>query len=322
MAKAVYENRAAGNVANLTNLTREKSESDFSRTKTEKYVETAPFIELDIDSIKPNKDNFYTVNDIEGLKISILHTGLQEPLIVLPPVNGIYTLLSGERRYTALKSLVAGGNDKFRKVYCKIIDPDDLKVNLTYEEKVRWLITTTNSEQRDKTNQDILNEIKVIRNTYKKLKESGEAVPSVLRPFIAKSLGMSETQVQRFTSIEKNLLYEFFEMFCDDKLNISVADSICKLQNEVQKDFFDSVKNEPEITQPMLDAFLVSKKNKETKPNASNFKFSKEVTAQTRKSLKSINSIISNNIAVPPQTAEIAVEKLQNAINEFLAVFE
>ncbi|MCG4722899.1 ParB N-terminal domain-containing protein, partial [Alistipes putredinis] len=52
--------------------------------------------------------------------------GLNHNLVVRPIENGLYELISGERRYTALNKLVERGEDKFKKVPCKISDLNDL----------------------------------------------------------------------------------------------------------------------------------------------------------------------------------------------------
>ena len=240
--------------------------TDIFNESTQLAKTDASFVTVNIEDIERNKENFYSITDIDTLKHSIKTAGLQEPPVVLPQNSeGKYVLLSGERRYTALKQLVEEGYTEFSSIPCKVVNPDDLKVNLSYDEKVRFLIVTTNSEQRDLTNEDILQQIKVLRNTYTSLKKNGEEVPNTTRAFLAQSLGMSETQVQRYTSIEKNLMYNFFELFCEDKLPISVACEIAKLDISTQEALYEKYKDEDCITQPMVDEFLNSYKTSEKK---------------------------------------------------------
>jgi ParB family chromosome partitioning protein len=87
---------------------------------------------LDIEQIIPSKMNFYTVDDVAELKASIELHGIQQNLVVRKRADGeIYELISGERRYTAAKQLVAEGNNNFRRVPCKIIKSiDDIQAEL------------------------------------------------------------------------------------------------------------------------------------------------------------------------------------------------
>lgn len=237
--------------------------TDTFNESSRKAAEKNPFVKIPLSNIRRNENNFYSIADIDTLKHSIATTGLQSPLVVLPKnEDGNYVLLSGERRFTALSELVADGYKEFEEVYCSIIDPNDLEVNLSYDEKVKFLIVTTNSEQREMTNEDVLQQIRVLRDTYTALRNNGEDVPNTSRAFVAQALDMSETQVQRYSSIEKNLLYEFFDLFCKDVLPISVACEIAKLDTSSQMVLYSEVKNELAVTQPMVDEFIERKKKK------------------------------------------------------------
>lgn len=85
--------------------------------ETEKKKDDAFRIErISIDRIIPNNKNEYSIEGIEELKFSILHNGLKQNLEVTNNGNGTYSLLSGERRYTALKGLVEDGYEQFSLV--------------------------------------------------------------------------------------------------------------------------------------------------------------------------------------------------------------
>jgi len=76
---------------------------------------------LHIDQIEPSPLNFYSVDDVAELKDSIELIGLQQNLVVRKMAGSLkYTLVSGERRYTALKQLVAEGKEGFARIPCKI----------------------------------------------------------------------------------------------------------------------------------------------------------------------------------------------------------
>lgn len=264
--------------------------TDTFNASSREVIKNSPFVEISLSEIKRNEKNFYSIADIDTLKHSIKTTGLQSPLVVLPKnANGDYVLLSGERRLTALKELVDEGYVEFSNVYCAIIDPDELDIPLSYDEKVNFLIVTTNAEQREMTNEDILQQIKILKDTYASLKANGEDVPVKTRAFVAQSLNMSETQVQRYSSIEKNLLNEFFELFCSDVLPISVACEIAKLDNSTQKSLYEKYKDADSITQPMVDEFIASTKtipaSKEKTPKTKLFNKVKKALTKAEKAV-------------------------------------
>ncbi len=287
---------------------------------TKEAARKTPFTLISFNSIEANENNFYSIEDIESLKYSIKTTGLQEPLIVLPQNNaGKYILISGERRWTAIKQLVEEGDERFNEIYCKILNPEDLQIPLSYDDKIKYLIVTANSH-RNNTNEDILNEMKTLREIYLKLKENGEEVSSNLRPFVAEALGMSETQVQRYSSIEKHLIFEFFDLFCKDILPISVADNISKLGPSVQKEFYEQVRSEDKITQPTLDAFIAGKKKSKKAPVSAVFPDKKTVSA-TKKAMKAASNCLSSPLAFVDEKKKVKAEKLLRHITEELNNF-
>lgn len=287
---------------------------------TKEAARKTPFTLISFNSIEANENNFYSIEDIESLKYSIKTTGLQEPLIVLPQNNaGKYILISGERRWTAIKQLVEEGDERFGEIYCKILNPEDLQIPLSYDDKIKYLIVTANSH-RNNTNEDILNEMKTLREIYLKLKENGEEVSSNLRPFVAEALGMSETQVQRYSSIEKHLIFEFFDLFCKDILPISVADNISKLGPSVQKEFYEQVRSEDKITQPTLDAFIAGKKKSKKAPASAVFPDKKTVSA-TKKAMKAASSCLSSPLAFVDEKKKAKAEKLLKHITDELNDF-
>lgn len=286
---------------------------------TKEANKKSPFMLIPFNKIAANTKNFYSIADIDSLKYSIKTVGLQEPLIVLPQNDeGKYVLISGERRWTAIKQLNEEG-EKIEEVFVKILNLDEIDSHLSYEDKEKYLIVTTN-KQRDKTNKDILNEMKILREIYLKLKAEGEEVSSNMRPFIAKSLGMSETQVQRYSSIEKNLMYEFFELFCKDILPVSVAENIAKMSPSAQAAFYNQVKDCDSITQPMLDAFMTERKKTSAKPK---FPYSpnKKTLLTAKRTTKTIVRYLSSPLPITDETQKEKIDVLLDRLNEDLNKF-
>ena len=74
-----------------------------------------------------NEMNFYKVADIEELAGDILMHGLKQnlELVYKPCKEGEYRIVSGERRWEALKSLAAKGYKEFEVATCKLTSPQD-----------------------------------------------------------------------------------------------------------------------------------------------------------------------------------------------------
>ena len=69
--------------------------------------ETSEYKVVDIpyDRIVPNEKNFYIVDNVEALEESIEADGLKQPLEVFDIGSGIFKLIGGHRRYTAIGNI-------------------------------------------------------------------------------------------------------------------------------------------------------------------------------------------------------------------------
>lgn len=94
--------------------------------------------ELDINSLVPSQNNFYGIREIEELAESINENGLMHNLVVRKKDDGTYEIISGERRYRALKSL------GYEKIPCQV------KENLS-DLDAELMLIQANAEQRELT---------------------------------------------------------------------------------------------------------------------------------------------------------------------------
>lgn len=199
---------------------------------------------IDINNIIPNIKNKYSIQGIEELKFSILHNGLKQNLEVKDNGDGTYSLLSGERRYTALKELVEEGNDKFRLIPCLITDLErsssflDNNGNeiLTTEDKEDLAIVTTNSENREFTDSDRAFQVSTLKRIYKKLSDSGVKLPGRISELIADQLDMSPTQVKRYSYVEQHGTDELKHKLENNEISIGAASEVAHLSPAQQKE--------------------------------------------------------------------------------------
>ncbi|MEG0180788.1 MAG: ParB N-terminal domain-containing protein [Peptostreptococcaceae bacterium] len=200
--------------------------------------ENFKFEYIDIDDIRKNKKNFYEISDINELVEDISINGLNHNLVVRPIENGLYELISGERRYTALKELVSRGEEKFKKVPCKVSDLNDLDSEI--------VLIQANAQSRELSDADKLKQVERLTELYNIKKSSGQRVGKI-RERISKDTGLSETQVGRYTTINKGLIPELKETLEQGNLSIANASEFATLSEDNQRVILDIMNSKVSI---------------------------------------------------------------------------
>ena len=115
--------------------------------------------DLPIDQLYRNEGNFYGIVEIEELAGMILASGLLDNLVVIydPTPAGQYRIVSGERRWEALKLLVSRGHTEFSVATCNV------RAKRTPEEETIDLIAA--NSQRVKSIGDQLQEYTTLKAT-------------------------------------------------------------------------------------------------------------------------------------------------------------
>ena len=184
--------------------------------------EEQPIRKLDIDTLVPSTNNFYGIRDIEELAESIKESGLLHNLVVRDLKNGKYEILSGERRYRALKLIGA------KRVMCQVKDISDVDAEL--------LLIKANAEQRELTPVEKMEGIKRLERLYKEKKARGEEIPKgKLRDTIGKDMGLSGTQVGRYQKIDKKLIKPLKEKLNQGDITVNQAETLTKLSTSEQE---------------------------------------------------------------------------------------
>ena len=198
---------------------------------------------IDINKLVENKKNLYELVNIDELAEDIKLNGLHNNLLARPLDNGTYELIGGHRRYNALKKLVNEGNKEFIlvPVQVKKYNDVDMEINLIMD----------NALTRELTDTEKLNQVKRLKELAEEKKKLGEDVGSV-RKFIAKSLNLSETQVQRYSNVDKNLIEELKQILNEGKMKFSSANELASLNEESQKALVNIVR-ENEITKSQAE---------------------------------------------------------------------
>ena len=205
------------------------------------------------EDIVRNEHNHYSIEDIESLAASISDVGLREPLEVKALDDDRYMLIGGERRYTAIGQLRAEGSTRYDLVPCIVVDIQSIDLPLSDELKELYVLTTTNAEQREKTDYDLMLQVQNLNRIYNELRAVGYPLRGRQRDMIADKLGISPTQVQRYSSINKHLDEDLKKDFKEGKMSLTVASAAAALPKEKQAALKDLTAEKEVITQKDVD---------------------------------------------------------------------
>lgn len=205
------------------------------------------------EDIVRNEHNHYSIEDIESLAASISDVGLREPLEVKALDDDRYMLIGGERRYTAIGQLRAEGSTRYDLVPCIVVDVQSIDLPLSDELKELYVLTTTNAEQREKTDYDLMLQVQNLNRIYNELRAVGYPLRGRQRDMIADKLGISPTQVQRYSSINKHLDEDLKKDFKEGKMPLTVASAAAALPKEKQAALKDLTAEKEVITQKDVD---------------------------------------------------------------------
>lgn len=195
--------------------------------------------DISIKRMYSNKNNFYSMPDIEQLAQEIFAVGLLENLVVAydPTDEGEYRIIAGERRWRALRHLIEQGHEEFEMVSCQIKTPAE-----ECEETVQLIIANT---YRNKTVKDVLEEERRLKETLQTMKDKGLTLQGYaldsgrLRDVIADMLKTSPAKVAQIESINKRLIPEFTAELEDGRLTFSAAYEISGMNAEDQRQMLE-----------------------------------------------------------------------------------
>ena len=188
------------------------------------------------DLVVPNPKNKYEVTNIDELADNIAVYGLLQPLLVKGPFpDKTYMLLGGERRWTAIKKVMAENPEaakKLEKIPVEVYGPSDLD---EIDEEI--IIRETNSQARNMEKyrkQDVWE----LYDLYKKKQERGDAMPENIIKGISEKMGIGQRQVQKIVSIDEYMIPEMKEKVEDGSISINKASKIAHLSKEKQEELY------------------------------------------------------------------------------------
>lgn len=190
---------------------------------------------ISIDLIAPDPDNFYELSGIEDLAENISLLGLQQPLRVRPMPGDAsqVVIISGHRRYTALKMLIEqDGRDDLRDVPC-IVEQGEENPKLT-----QLKLIYANASTRVMSSAEQAKQTELVEKLLYELKEDGMEFPGRMRDHVAKACHISTGKLARLKVIRSKLIPQFLKLWEAGNLRESVAYTLAGQSHQRQKLIF------------------------------------------------------------------------------------
>lgn len=220
------------------------------------------------DQIQKNPNNHYSISGIDSLAESIKQYGLLQPLHVMEAENG-YRLLGGERRLTAIDTLIKDDAvsdwTEDTLIPCVVKDAEDVKLDLSPENKERYAIITSNREQRAYTDGDRYMEIQEWKKIIDELRSKGiEYINGVdeegnekkvgikgekTRDILAQATGMSRGQINNYETVYNSGTDKLKDALLQGKISVSTAAKAAKdLTDEEQDSIAEAVEKGEKVS--------------------------------------------------------------------------
>lgn len=182
----------------------------------------------------PSEENFYNTEKLERLKQSIKLLGILQPLLIENREGKDY-VIAGHCRRKCCIDLLNEGNDKFSRVPCVYKTSSELEEDAGQEDDiVRQIMIIQANCYRDKSDWEKMTETLKMENLVKELREKAP-MEGKTRDILKDLIGTSSGQLGRYHAISTNLCEQLMSEFEEDRIKISVAYEISKLNKEYQK---------------------------------------------------------------------------------------
>ena len=203
----------------------------------ESKLDTDEIQHIGLERIRCNAGNFYAVENVDDLADSIRLSGLLQPLLVVPAEDGDYRLISGHRRFKAIRQLYEESNfSDWDKAPC-IVLPDPQNAD-----REQLMLIHANSTGRVLSGAEIQRQGREIRDILVRMKEEGVEIPGRLRDVVAEQMQISSSRLARLDAIENKIAVPGIrKAWKEGDLGESVAYEISQLPSEKQYRFLDRV---------------------------------------------------------------------------------
>ena len=210
-----------------------------SKGKQKKKTATFEIQMLDYKKLVPNRKNRKSIGDIPKLADEILLAGgIKQNLLVRKLEPEKYEIISGHRRYYAVRHLVENqGKEEYRKIPCRVETEEDLLADYNR--------ITGNSTIESLSEYEKMQELEELKRIIPQLAGDEEIKGRVLRKLVAEAAQLSETTVAELGAINNNLSENLMEKFEAGEISKTVAYHLSGLEKEEQEKLVES---NPEVT--------------------------------------------------------------------------
>lgn len=247
----------------------EDEDSGEDATDTSDVSDDDDLIEVSVDDLYVPEENSYSIDpeEISSLADSIADLGVLENLVVasLDDESDRFAILSGQRRYLAVKKLIGEGRlPSDYQFVCRVRELDKVEVpdagKLDSETAMLYLIATGN-ESRTLTPEDRLLRTRQLGKVFDRIRESGGQQRSIpKKDFVSQCLGMSPRDAQRLISIEDNGSDLLKTAFSSGVLSVKAAELISKMPVDDQNEFLRLTPNLSKILPETVEEFRLKKR--------------------------------------------------------------
>lgn len=182
----------------------------------------------------PSEENFYNTEKLERLKQSIKLLGILQPLLI-ENQDGKDYVIAGHCRRKCCIDLINEGNEKFSRIPCIYKTSSELEQDAGQEDDiVRQIMIIQANCYRDKSDWEKMTETLKMEGLVKELREKTQ-MEGKTRDILKDLIGTSGGQLGRYHAISTNLCEQLMSEFEEDRIKISVAYEVSKLNKEYQK---------------------------------------------------------------------------------------
>ena len=173
---------------------------------------------IHISKLIPHERNTYSMVEIPELADTIEDFGLMHEILVKPIGDGTFTIVSGERRYRAVKLLVEErGRTDLEEVDCGVLSGDEDPI--ITELKLHF----ANTSARELSEYDKLQAVESYRRLIAEAKEKGITIKGTIKALVAGQMGMGETQAGKYLSISNKADEEIKEALKKGEITVEKA---------------------------------------------------------------------------------------------------
>ena len=196
---------------------------------------------ISLDKLEADPGNFYSLTGLEDLAANIELCGLQQPIRVRPTEDGRYVIVSGHRRWSALKLLrsPAGSGDRWASIPC-IVERDEASQELR---ELRLILA--NSSTRVLSPAEVSKQAQRVELLLYQLKEQGYEFPGRMRDQVAAACQVSAPKLARLKVIREHLIPIYLEHFDRNVLSEQTAYALARMETALQERLANMLPNLP-----------------------------------------------------------------------------